>query len=161
MEPTLYTNDILMTDCITPRLNKISSGDIVIAKLASKPRTLICKRIVGMPGDRLVYSRPYEATTTAETINLTRLREEEEISAHSLKDLTVKLKKSGMKETVVPPGHVWIEGDNHDNSGDSRHYGSIPQGLILSRVIARVWPPGDCRLFLDHHKDVNNKRGII
>lgn len=160
MEPTLYTNDVLVTDCITPRLNKIASGDIIVAKLASNPRTLICKRIIGMPGDRLVYSKPHEQPSTHKTINITRLREENvEISGRELKDLTKKCRSRGMKEMVVPPGHVWIEGDNHDNSGDSRYYGSIPQGLVVSRVIARVWPPGDCRLFRSERKDTKF-RGI-
>lgn len=153
MEPTLYTNDVLLTDCITPRVKGVTTGDIIIARLPSKPQTLICKRVIGLPGDRLVYSKPndYDGLThKPRTVNMTQLREEDSsITVKAAKDLTEQLKKKkGMKEVVVPLGHVWIEGDNHDNSGDSRYYGSIPQGLVLSRVIARLWPPGDCRLFL-------------
>lgn len=149
MEPTLYTNDVLMTDCITPRLNKIDNGDIIIARLPSKAETLICKRIVGMSGDRLLYSNPSEYHKHR-TINLSQLREEsEDMSAKDVKNLSERYrKKFNMKEVIVPPGHLWIEGDNRDNSGDSRYYGSIPEGLVLSRVIARIWPPGECRLFL-------------
>jgi len=42
---------------------------------------------------------------------------------------------------TVPPGHVWLEGDNPDNSTDSRHYGPLPVDLIRGKVVARVWPP--------------------
>ena len=42
------------------------------------------------------------------------------------------------KYTVVPRGHVWLQGDNLPNSTDSRAYGPIPAGLIIARVIARV-----------------------
>ena len=31
-------------------------------------------------------------------------------------------------EVVIPPGHVWLLGDNPDNSKDSRQYG--PGGLL-------------------------------
>lgn len=44
------------------------------------------------------------------------------------------------RSQMVPRGHVWLEGDNHSNSADSRVYGPVPQGLIRSRVVCRVWP---------------------
>ena len=42
---------------------------------------------------------------------------------------------------LVPPGRVWLEGDNKSNSTDSRDYGAIPLALIEGRVICRIWPP--------------------
>ncbi|BFG28923.1 hypothetical protein CerSpe_151970 [Prunus speciosa] len=43
--------------------------------------------------------------------------------------------------TVVPKGHVWIQGDNIYSSFDSRTYGAVPYGLIQGKVFCRVWPP--------------------
>ena len=53
MEPTLYSNDILLTEHITPRFENIKKGDIVIAKSPSNPRLNVCKRVAGMPGDKI------------------------------------------------------------------------------------------------------------
>lgn len=39
---------------------------------------------------------------------------------------------------IVPPGHVWIIGDNAAASIDSRTYGPVPMALVWSRVVARV-----------------------
>lgn len=150
MEPTLYTDNVLIADCISPRLNRIEAGDIIIARLPSNPKTLICKRIVGMPGDRLLYSKPHSMWDSRgnysnnpslhKTVNVTHLLGETGDRARS-KEIAEHCKnKLGMKEVIVPLGHVWIEGDNRENSGDSRYYGSIPQGLIMSRVVARIWP---------------------
>jgi len=38
----------------------------------------------------------------------------------------------------VPRGHVWLEGDNLENSSDSRTYGPVPYGLLRSRVLYKV-----------------------
>lgn len=35
----------------------------------------------------------------------------------------------------VPPLHYWLEGDNKNQSYDSRHHGSVPQNLIVGKVL--------------------------
>ncbi|XP_075972198.1 mitochondrial inner membrane protease subunit 1 [Anticarsia gemmatalis] len=103
MEPTLESNNILFTEHVTPRFQRLRRGDIVIAKSPSNPKQNICKRITALPGDRVRSNFP-------------------------------------KRSQVVPRGHVWLEGDNSDNSADSRVYGPVPEGLIRSRVVCRVWP---------------------
>ena len=36
---------------------------------------------------------------------------------------------------------VWVEGDNTDNSSDSRVFGAVNQDLVLGVVEYCVWPP--------------------
>lgn len=103
MEPTLQTNNILFTEHISPRVQRLRRGDIVISRSPSNPKQNICKRIVGLPGDRIRGNLSF-------------------------------------RSQVVPRGHVWLEGDNSGNSADSRVYGPVPEGLIRSRVVCRVWP---------------------
>ena len=38
----------------------------------------------------------------------------------------------------VPPGHVWLQGDNLLHSLDSREYGAVPMGLLRGRVLWQV-----------------------
>ncbi|KAJ9075984.1 hypothetical protein DSO57_1030475 [Entomophthora muscae] len=40
----------------------------------------------------------------------------------------------------IPPGHVWVQGDNASNSTDSRIYGPLPLGLVKSKVLYRAYP---------------------
>lgn len=53
MEPTLYTNDVLIMERISVRLQKLKKGDIVISKCPNNPKQNICKRIAGLPGDNI------------------------------------------------------------------------------------------------------------
>jgi len=46
----------------------------------------------------------------------------------------------------VPPGHVWLAGDNTSNSTDSRDYGPVPIAMIRGRVLAKV--SSNCSSFL-------------
>lgn len=105
MEPTIYSEDVLFTEHLTPKYRKVQRGDIVIAKCPTNPKQFICKRITGLPGDQI---------------------------------------KTGFASSeIVPRGHVWLEGDNRSNSSDSRYYGPVPQGLIRSRALFKVWPLND------------------
>ncbi|XP_005190017.1 mitochondrial inner membrane protease subunit 1 isoform X1 [Musca domestica] len=122
MEPTLFSNNILLTERITTRFYKPNRGDIVIAVSPTNPDQYICKRVIGLPGDKII------------TEKLTENKEDETLSK------TVDKYTPTFNDEYVPKGFVWIEGDNSTNSSDSRYYGPIPLGLIRSRAICRIWP---------------------
>lgn len=54
MEPNLRSNDILLTEHITPRTGNMNRGDIIVARAPYNPGQFICKRIVALPGDYLL-----------------------------------------------------------------------------------------------------------
>lgn len=53
MEPTLSSYDIIVCEHISTRMLRFSYGDIVISKSPTQPDLYVCKRITGLPGDRL------------------------------------------------------------------------------------------------------------
>lgn len=116
MEPTIWTDDVILSEHISPRLQKIDRGDIVIAKSPVNPHQYICKRVTGITGDKIYH---------------------------------------GFISEVVPQGHVWLEGDNRQNSSDSRTYGPVPQALIRGRVLCRIWPPKDIQMLTNKERRIS------
>ncbi len=47
---------------------------------------------------------------------------------------------SDFEPVVVPPGHLWVMGDNRGNSSDSRVFGPIREANVVGRAVVRVWP---------------------
>lgn len=82
----------------------------MIAKSPSDPKSNICKRVIGLEGDKILTNSPSGF-----------------FKGHS----------------YVPTGHVWLEGDNLQNSTDSRYYGPVPYGLIRGRIFFKIWPLSD------------------
>ncbi|KAI9282938.1 peptidase S24/S26A/S26B/S26C [Umbelopsis sp. AD052] len=51
------------------------------------------------------------------------------------------LPQSDQKSVVyVPKGHCWVEGDERFHSRDSNAFGTVPMGLINSKVVYILWP---------------------
>ena len=44
------------------------------------------------------------------------------------------------EKVLVPEGHIWVEGDNKENSKDSRDFGPISVALLDGIVRAKIWP---------------------
>lgn len=161
MEPTLRTNDILMTERLSRRLYLFDRGDIVIAKCPNEPKNFICKRIVGLPGDKIKIQprftwNPFGSSKSILTVDddekelsvpvenvmalIDAADDDEDKRKTQINNQTSSQRTFRSQMIYVPNGHVWLEGDNSDNSLDSRNYGPVPMGLIQSRALVRIWP---------------------
>ncbi|KAL8169791.1 UNVERIFIED_CONTAM: IMP1 inner mitochondrial membrane peptidase-like [Gekko kuhli] len=58
MEPTIQNSDIVISENLSCHFYSIQKGDIVIAKNPSDPKSNICKRVIGLEGDKVCTSSP-------------------------------------------------------------------------------------------------------
>jgi signal peptidase I len=129
MEPTLKINDRVLVNKLSYDVHEVHRGDIVVFRSPpgeehSEVKDLI-KRVIGLPGET-VESRDGRIVIDGRTL--------EEPYIHD------GVVTGAMEPSKVPPGQVWVMGDNRPNSKDSRFFGPIDQDLIVGRAFVRVWP---------------------
>ncbi|XP_067902708.1 mitochondrial inner membrane protease subunit 1 isoform X2 [Heterodontus francisci] len=61
MEPTIKSYDIIISEKLSRQFYRIEKGDVVIAKNPNDPKMNICKRVIGLEGDKVCSSGPLDA----------------------------------------------------------------------------------------------------
>jgi len=121
-------------------------GDVVVFRLPSDPSVNYIKRVVGLPGDEIVYER-HRLVINGETIQLEKGAEasnEEprfnETLGEREHDILIRNAAYSVRDGVyrVPEGHYFMMGDNRDNSKDSRFIGAIPETHLVGEAV-RIW----------------------
>lgn len=127
MEPTLKTGNIVIYNKLYYITRDYSRGDIVCF-WSDIYNGYIAKRIIGLPGDEIEFHDGFLF------INGSICKEEyipEGVETNSLKSFS------------VPEGHVFILGDNRENSVDSRHWETpyIDMKYIVGKYFGTITNP--------------------
>lgn len=165
MEPTLLVNDFLIVNRAvfgaripliggrTPAVRDPRRDELIVLKGIEQPVLTIVKRVIGVAGDTLAMRHdsvfrngtfvpdpvPYHRDPTAAMDSAQRVA-----SARWQRPLLVADAVTGpylpdlgnWGPFVVPPGHVFVMGDNRDASYDGRHWGVLPRENVIGRPFA-------------------------
>jgi signal peptidase I len=169
MEDTLRTGDRVLVNKLVYHVRGIARGDIVVFSGAGSwgtttgapdpappgnplvravygvladigvysTQTYYIKRVIGLPGDHVVC-----CVNGKVTVNGVPLDETSYLfpgASPSVQPFTV----------IVPPGRLWVMGDNRAISDDSRGHkadgfpamGTIPENEVAGRAFMIIWPP--------------------
>ena len=47
---------------------------------------------------------------------------------------------SEFKKVKIRPDHLWVMGDNREDSADSRSFGQVERSALVGRAVLTVWP---------------------
>lgn len=153
MTPTLHNNDRLIIDKVEKSLANLGSktylpkrGQIVVLDSSlvdgyGRNEQLI-KRVVGLPGDDVIIENGSVTIKNAQSPNGFDYNKAEHLNlAQTYSDQPINV--------IVPANQIFVMGDNRVAGGsyDSRSFGTIPADKIQGRLLARIFPLNQIRLF--------------
>ncbi|AIE59289.1 signal peptidase I [Bacillus methanolicus] len=136
MMPTLQDGNKLVVNKIGYQFGKLQRFDVIVFH-ANKKEDFV-KRIIGLPGDKIEYRNDqlYVNDKKIDEPYLDIYRKQ--IPGGRLTgDFTLK-EITG--EEKVPPGKLFVLGDNRLGSWDSRQFGFISVNQVVGKVNLRYWP---------------------
>jgi signal peptidase I len=180
MVPTLQIGDLILVNKFTYgirlpivnkkviEINQPQRGDVMVFKYPRDTSLDYIKRVVGVPGDKVVY-RNKKLTLNGKELSYQALPDyldEEHLSysrqfQETINSVSHRILNDDRAPAyvpnpddfpqrdlcnynsegfscTVPPGHYFMMGDNRDNSLDSRYWGFVPDQYIVGKAFF-VW----------------------
>ena len=110
-------------------LGEPKHGDIIVFPFPNDKSVDYIKRVVGVPGD-VIEIRDKQLYRNGQAVR-------EDYVMHT--DPYTVARRDTMKPVLVPPGKVFVMGDNRDHSEDSRFWGFVDKDTIHGRAAIIYW----------------------
>jgi signal peptidase I len=138
MEPNFETGNYLLVDEVTYRLRTPERGEVIVFKYPNDPSVYYIKRIVALPGERVVVND-----------GEVKIFNKQHLQGMTLDEsyLDKNLMTVGNIDVVLDSNDYFVMGDNRNYSYDSRSWGSLPKANIIGIVRLRVFPIGSAKAF--------------
>ena len=118
-------------------------GDIIAFIHPAEKKTNLAKRVIGIPGDRIVINdnnifingKPVEKKLVKGN-NAIKIYEETLPNGikYFIQEIRSRTLSFDDRIFVVPEDHLFVMGDNRNNSNDSRYWGFVPVENVLGKL---------------------------
>lgn len=123
MQPGLQDGDRILVEPWS-NLFGYERGDVVVMAYPLDPTVDYVKRIIGLPGDRVVMGGG-RVWVNGELVD---------------EPYVDNIDKASSVMTTVDADSFFVLGDNRPRSSDSREFGQVDRDLVRGRVELRMWP---------------------
>ncbi len=130
MAPTLLPEDYVLVDRLVYDLRSPHRGDLVVFRFAQTGDRLFLKRIVGLPGD-IIEERGGQF----------RVEPTLPAGAEVMPQASQATGSASLRRRV-PPGELFVLGDNPGTSLDSRTWGTVKFRDVVGKALLICWSHG-------------------
>lgn len=126
MLPTLKVGDYLLANKVLYDFRPIRRGDIIVFKFPLDESRDFIKRVIGLPGETVEVRDGH-----------VRIDGRELVEPYTIFRRPLGLRADDASQvirTAVPPGYLFVMGDNRDNSLDSRSWGLLDARKVLGKA---------------------------
>jgi len=131
LDKMLYGPEVPFTHWRLPVLATVKRGDIIAFRYPKDPDITFLKRVIAVAGERV------EIRNDVLFVNGQRLNEPYVV--HSKRSRQASGYHESMAPLTVPAGHMFVMGDNRDDSEDSRYFGPVPLANIVGEPVLIYW----------------------
>ena len=137
MYPSLVNHERLLVDKLSFFVTEPKRGEIVVFRYPKDESRDFIKRVIAVGGDTI------EMRHGKVLVNGNVIEE-----GYIYKDDPKGPNRSDYRKSVVPKGHIFVLGDNRNNSEDSRFadVDFVPHKLVKGRALVCFWPTNRIRM---------------
>ncbi len=126
MEPTLHTGEFVVVNKLAYKFGSPQQGDVIVFHFPRDPEQEYIKRVIGLPGDTVSISKG-----------------EVRVNGQVLEEPYILNQPAYNNKWTVPERHLFVLGDNRNNSSDSHTWGPVPLNYVVGKALFVYWPPQD------------------
>jgi signal peptidase I len=131
MEPNFSNGHYLLIDELSYRFREPKRGEVVVFRYPGDERVYYIKRVIGLPGERVIVKDGRVFVYNPEYPNGFELKENY---------LASDVATSGNVDTALGDGEYFVMGDNRYFSFDSRNWGTLTRDEIIGVARLRLFP---------------------
>lgn len=126
MQPNFYEGQFILVNKLAYSLGSPARGDVIVFHNPNNINEDYIKRVIALPGDTI------EIRSQKVYINGEPLQE--------IYDLNPLHPSTMYGPLLIEPNHLFVMGDNRQNSKDSRDFGALSEELVVGKAWIHVWP---------------------
>jgi signal peptidase I len=124
MIPTLKDGEFVLVSKLNYKFGDVERGDIIVFHYPMDPEQELIKRVIGLPGDTIDVQNG--------TVS---------VNGQILDEPYIEAAPAYYGNWIVPEDHLFVLGDNRNDSSDSHSWGFLPFEKVVGKAVVIYWPP--------------------
>jgi signal peptidase I len=146
MRPTLNDGEFVLINRLAYQFGSFERGDIIVFRPPMYPDADFFRRLLGLPNISDEYEDYIKRVIGLPGDTIKIENGTVSINGTPISEPYIAAPPDYSGEWTVPPGDLFVLGDNRNNSADSHAWGYLPEENILGKAILIYWPFSDWKV---------------